>query len=58
MGMCEIGGVSQLWLVIIANSHFIAFEYDLGFLLISIATPELLQNSQSLWVIEAMKWSG
>lgn len=41
----------------IANSHFIALEDDLGCLPIPIAAPELLQNFQSVWVIEAMQWS-
>lgn len=41
MGRCELETVPELWLVSIANSHFIALECDLGCLLISIAAPEL-----------------
>lgn len=53
----KVEGGPRLWLVSVANSHFIALEYGPGCLLIPVAAPEFLQNFQSPWVIEAMKWS-
>lgn len=52
---CELERVPKLWLVNIANSHFIALECDLGCLPISIATPELHENFQSPLVMEAQE---